>query len=208
MKLTKIYVKQSPIGLFYLGKTEKENHDKYTGSGTRWLNHLRAHKIKPKDIKTWILHETTNAHDLKIMGIYYSKLFNVIENDNWANLMNEEGCGGTVIRSKKGIYSFSKKMKNYITINKDHEEKRVPKEKIDYYYDKGWKKGISENSKNILSKIRKNKPKSEDLKKKLSESTKGIKKEQVICPHCKLLGGKPAMIRHHFNNCKNKKVLL
>ena len=208
MKLTKIYVKQSPLGLFYLGKTEKENHNKYSGSGTRWLNHLRAHKIKSKDIKTWILHQTKDPHDLKIMGIYYSKLFNVIQNDNWANLMNEEGSGGTVIRSEKGLYSFSQKMKSYITINKDHEEKRIPKEKIDYYYKKGWKRGISQNSKNILSKIRKNKPKSEDLKKKLSESTKGIKKEQVMCPHCKLLGGKPAMARHHFNNCKNKKVLL
>jgi hypothetical protein len=30
-------------------------------------------------------------------------------------------------------------------------------------------------------------------------------KQRVICPHCNKEGNKPAMIRHHFNNCKHIK---
>jgi len=31
---------------------------------------------------------------------------------------------------------------------------------------------------------------------------RGIKREVMICPHCNLKGGKPAMIRWHFDNCR------
>jgi hypothetical protein len=49
---------------------------------------------------------------------------------------------------------------------------------------------------------RKNIPNSESQKKKISESLSGIEKEKVQCPHCSKTGGKPAMTRFHFNNCK------
>lgn len=32
----------------------------------------------------------------------------------------------------------------------------------------------------------------------------GLPKPSVVCPHCGKVGGKPAMIRHHFDNCKKK----
>ena len=99
MKLTRIYVKQSPFGLLYLGKTEQDPI-KYSGSGKKWLLHLKAHNIKSEEIKTWILHETTDFEDLQKIGRYYSKLFNVKKSNLWANLMDEEGSGGTVERSK------------------------------------------------------------------------------------------------------------
>lgn len=28
--------------------------------------------------------------------------------------------------------------------------------------------------------------------------------QRIECPHCQKVGNKPAMMRHHFNNCKNK----
>ena len=31
----------------------------------------------------------------------------------------------------------------------------------------------------------------------------GIVKPVVMCPHCNKTGGKPVMIRHHFDNCKS-----
>lgn len=37
-----------------------------------------------------------------------------------------------------------------------------------------------------------------------SSAPKGHKKETVICPHCNKIGGKPVMIRYHFDNCKIK----
>ena len=31
-----------------------------------------------------------------------------------------------------------------------------------------------------------------------------VPKEKVTCPHCNLTGGKPVMIRYHFDKCKNQ----
>ena len=47
------------------------------------------------------------------------------------------------------------------------------------------------------------KPTSDKQKTIVSEKLKGISKEQVTCPHCCKIGGKPAMIRFHFDNCKS-----
>lgn len=157
MKFTKIYVKKSPFGLFYLGKTVQLNHNDYSGSGIRWLNHLNSHGIKSKDIETWILHETNDKEDLKKMGLYYSKLFNVVDSDKRANLMNEQGSGGTVERSVESLKLLGEKLHNYITIYKDQKQKRVHKDNIDYFYSIGWKKGIGPNASKILSDIRKGK---------------------------------------------------
>ena len=58
---------------------------------------------------------------------------------------------------------------------------------------------------------------SEDHKRKLSDSHKGIsmsesakeklrkKQEIIVCPYCSKSGGKPIMKRYHFENCKQKK---
>ena len=100
MKLTYIYVKQAPSGLYYLGKTVKDikaNPNCYIGSGRYWLEHLKYYGYKSSDIKTWILHETIDEEDLKDIGAYYSKLFNVVDSDQWANLKPEEGDGGMTV---------------------------------------------------------------------------------------------------------------
>lgn len=39
---------------------------------------------------------------------------------------------------------------------------------------------------------------------KRKEKQSGVLKEVVSCPHCNKTGGKPVMIRHHFDNCKMK----
>jgi hypothetical protein len=46
---------------------------------------------------------------------------------------------------------------------------------------------------------------SEETKKKMSLAKIGKLKEQIECPHCHHVGGKPAMVRWHFDNCKEKK---
>ena len=48
-----------------------------------------------------------------------------------------------------------------------------------------------------------NKPnKTNECKTKISLKLKGIPKPKVTCPHCNKEGGKPAMIRYHFDKCK------
>lgn len=100
MKLTKIYVKQSPLGLFYLGKTTLDNHNSYLGSGKYWKLHIKKHNLHPQNIKTWILHETTDKDDLIKTGLYYSKLFNIVDSKNWANLKEESGNGGITVKDQ------------------------------------------------------------------------------------------------------------
>ena len=53
-----------------------------------------------------------------------------------------------------------------------------------------------------IEKLRK--PKTEEHKKKISESKLGKKHKIVICPHCLKEGGIANMKRYHFNNCKYK----
>lgn len=93
MKHTYIYVKLSPLGLFYLGKTTK-NPFNYLGSGIVWKRHIIKNNISKDDIKTYILHETNDFLDLKKMGEYYSNLFDVTNSEKWGNLKPENGDGG------------------------------------------------------------------------------------------------------------------
>lgn len=53
-----------------------------------------------------------------------------------------------------------------------------------------------------ISKATKGKPKSDNMRSRLSNSIKGIPKKKVECPHCKKIGGEGNMKRYHFNNCK------
>jgi hypothetical protein len=93
MKSYSIYVKQAPSGILYLGRTSSDNPEKYLGSGKYWMNHISSHGYTSKDIKTWILDEVETHDELRELGRYYSKLFNVAKSDKWANLKDEEGEG-------------------------------------------------------------------------------------------------------------------
>ncbi len=86
-----LYVKESPKGLKYLGITSKENPYYYKGSGKYWTSHLRKHNIKTKNIKTTILLQTSDRSIISFWGMYYSKIYNVVESEEWANLIPESG---------------------------------------------------------------------------------------------------------------------
>lgn len=82
-------------GLCYLCKTSSIVKDPYLyqGSGIRWLNHIRKHKSR---IITCIIGTYDTKEELVTAGQYYSKLFNVVEDNNWANLTEEKGDGGLI----------------------------------------------------------------------------------------------------------------
>ena len=87
-----LYVKtHRKTGLKYLGKTTLSDPYSYSGSGTRWLKHLKKHGF---DFETEILKECQTEEELKEWGLYYSNLWNVSESKDWANLKSEEGQGG------------------------------------------------------------------------------------------------------------------
>jgi hypothetical protein len=88
-----LYKKTHKItGLQYLGKTSQNDPYVYPGSGTRWRAHLNKHGY---NFDTEILFESEDPSEISKMGIYYSNLWNVVEDKNWANLKPESGNGGT-----------------------------------------------------------------------------------------------------------------
>lgn len=89
-----LYVKtHRKTGLKYLGKTKQDPY-KYMGSGIYWTNHIKKHGY---DIDTEILRECSSNDEIKEWGMYYSQLWNVVDNEEWANMRPEEGDGGVTV---------------------------------------------------------------------------------------------------------------
>jgi hypothetical protein len=93
MKKYILYLKTSPLGLKYLGKTTKDPF-KYKGSGKIWLRHLKKHNILANEIKTEILFESYDLEEFKINSKEISVKLNIVESKEFANLKIEEGDGG------------------------------------------------------------------------------------------------------------------
>lgn len=72
----------------YLGT---DDHLSYKGSGTLWRKILRKHP--EYTLKTTVL-GLYSSDELKVSGAYYSKLWNIVESKEWANLIPEIGDGG------------------------------------------------------------------------------------------------------------------
>lgn len=77
-------------GLKYLGKTVQDPYE-YRGSGTRWRRHLNKHG---NDVDTKVLFESTDPLKIKQQGLYYSQLWNVVDDQTFANCRPESGDGG------------------------------------------------------------------------------------------------------------------
>lgn len=114
-----LYVKtHKETGLKYLGQTSAQDPKKYPGSGTRWTNHIKKYG---NDVETEIIFESTNKEEIKEKGLYYSKLWNVVADNNWANIIPEDGTGGDT--SNTPNYQKALKNKDY-TIFKTAEHKQ------------------------------------------------------------------------------------
>lgn len=88
-----LYLKTSPLGLKYLGKTTKDPY-KYIGSGKVWLRHIKKNNIQADTIKTEILFETYDLQKFKDVAREISAKLNIVESTDFANLKSEEGDGG------------------------------------------------------------------------------------------------------------------
>jgi hypothetical protein len=93
----KRYLKtHNKTGLKYLGKTIKEDAHKYKDSGKYWVLHIKKHGY---DVTTDILFETQSEDELEEKGLYYSDLWDVVNNPDFANLGKENGNGGPIGRN-------------------------------------------------------------------------------------------------------------
>lgn len=132
-----IYVKtHNKTGLKYLGKT-KQDPLKYRGSGIKWRDHISKHGY---DVTTEIIYESNNDDDIKQMGIYFSEKWNVVESDEWANLMKEEGNGGVTTlgfrHSKESRQKMSLKKRGKLNNRYGAEVTAETREKLSHAYRK------------------------------------------------------------------------
>lgn len=87
-----LYVKTHTVtGLKYFGKTTHNPH-KYTGSGKYWLRHLLKHGYDY--VTTKIIAEFDDPVKCKEFALDFSARNNIVESDDWANLIEENGQDG------------------------------------------------------------------------------------------------------------------
>lgn len=88
---TFLYIKQhKKTGKLYFGKTIQDPL-KYNGSGTQWLNHINYHGISDVDTVWYCLF--TDNKTIGEFAMMCSKMWNIVEDQSWANLMAECGSG-------------------------------------------------------------------------------------------------------------------
>ena len=85
----------------YLCKRESEDYLEYKGSGNNITSDLKV-------IDTEVLLATEDRELFKEVGIYYSKLWNVVENPLFLNMKLEEGDGGDTVSNRMWIRKGNK----------------------------------------------------------------------------------------------------
>lgn len=182
-----LYLKESPKGLKYLGKTIK-NPNTYSGSGLVWQRHLKKYDFSNEDIKTTILFETTSKEELKEMGIFHSKKFNIIENKFFANLIDEEGQGGkTLYGENHPCHTFKERIFEYwSTENRERQSHKMKTNNPSKREDVREKLKISATGRKFSDEVNKKKGKSgnqnvskrDDVRMKISQNLTGRKLSQ------------------------------
>jgi hypothetical protein len=176
--------------LQYLGKTSSKNPNQYRGSGTRWTNHINKHGYL---VKTDILKECSSNEEVRYWGEYYSKLWNVVESKDWANLKPEYGeggdSGGGEIKSRKISVALLGKKQSAVHVN----NRRTALTN----------RQLSNEHKNNIRKAQTGRKLSPAHSTNISKAKTGVKQKTTSCPHCNKTGGASGMKRYHFDSCKS-----
>lgn len=130
-----LYIKTSPFGLKYLGKTTKNPYI-YMGSGKIWKRHIEKHNLTSNDIATEIILETENVDELIKRGVEVSELYDIVKSTEWANLRLESGDGGDTskhIDFTNPVFHKSERAKHlnkWLDSVTDEERKKILRERI------------------------------------------------------------------------------
>ena len=211
-----LYLKtHNKTGRKYLGKTVQDPY-KYRGSGIHWDRHLKKHG---NDVTTEVLFQTEDEEEFKGVGLYYSKLWNIVESDDFLNFTNEEGQGGYTSYTAERNEKISKALSGCEGNMKGKRHSDKTKKKMSETWKRKKSEGyvpppMTEETKEKMSESQKgreawNKNKegcfSKETTDRMSEKRKGIPKPKVKCPHCNNMVPIHLKNRWHFDNCKHKK---
>jgi len=197
--------------LKYLAKTTKhhtheELEKKYHGSGIRWKNHLNKHG---DDVSIEII-GTFETSEVKKYAIAISFAYDVVNSDEWANLMIEDGLSGGnafVGKTKNEMNEIKQKMSDsHLGVSRTEQTKinisNAQKGENGYWY--GKKQSVERIEKiSGANNFMYGKHHTNEAKEKVSKSWKN--KPQIQCPYCEMSSKQPScMKRWHFDNCKHK----
>ena len=148
-KPTFLYIKQHTItGKLYFGKTTR-NPEKYKGSGLHWKRHYLKHG-KDNIITLWYC-LYTDKNSLIESATSFSKLWNIVESDDWLNLIEENGLDG----APSGLI-MSEEIKNKISNSKKGKKNPKISGKNHYHYGKAL--SVERKKQNSISSSGKNNP--------------------------------------------------
>lgn len=143
MKYKLMIKTQSNTKLKYLCITKTEKYKKYTGFGKRWLAHLKKHG---RDFTTEVIYESDDYLEFVEKCIYYSELFDVVNNSDFANLIPESGYNGSWFH-----YATNEMRKNAVL--KASETRKKKKAEFPEYYSKSAKQRWERTSLEIRQKF-------------------------------------------------------
>jgi len=218
-KPTFLYIKtHNKTGLKYFGKSTMktiEDVNNYTGSGIIWVNHLKEHGY---DFTTEIYGYYIDREVCKESARFFSIENNIVESEEWANKIIENGInGGALFGECNGMYGKKHTEENAYKCGNAFRGKKRPDHSIimsgennPMYGKSDHAHGLKKRAEDVLSGKTYDEiygeGRAKNIKKKLSSALKGKKHKlkKVVCPHCGKEGKGPNMTRYHFDKCKEK----
>lgn len=164
--LTYLYIKTHQTGLKYFGKTCQDPY-LYSGSGTRWINHIRKHG---NFVETTILGCFTSSKEIFEVATKFSIENSIVESKEWANCRIENGLDG----GSNGPHSEATK-KLISEKNKGVPKSSEAREKMKEYHSIKREKNLSKQKKKLSEEERLEKRK--EAGKKISKALTGKKRK-------------------------------
>jgi hypothetical protein len=204
---TWLYVKiHNSTGLKYLGKTVQDPYS-YNGSGKHWKSHLKKHG---KNVTTLWACKYNNQEILREEALFFSKVYDVVNSKEWANIMIEDGATGGK--------TYNRTPDHNAIMSSVTKGKTMPMEFGDTIRKIKKGKKRPEGFGNLMSKILSGVSKPEGFGKKISKALTGSTKSdqhklnlsksvknipKLKCQHCSIMTSPGNYKRWHGDNCRS-----